>query len=168
MPETEPKNLAMTFQLNEAILTFLCQKMGEVIRPIIAQELQRPIDSIRTQKAIPLQPLSPDPISSGLDLPLEERPKAAKAKEDIKAKTLERQGLIDTKRLAVMLSIAPRTLWRLQNEKAIPEPVRLGKRVLWREVEILAWLEEGCPAGGKWDSISKRAVREYEMARRPR
>jgi predicted DNA-binding transcriptional regulator AlpA len=173
MRETESKpderSLAMTFQVNEAILTLLCQKIGEVIRPIIAQEIQLAMGSVSPHKATaPSQPTSPDPISSGLDLPLEERTKAATAKEDIKAKSFERQGLIDSKGLAQMFSIAPRTLWRLQSEKAIPEPIRLGKRVLWREVEILAWMDEGCPAGGKWHLIRKRAIRDYEMARRTR
>lgn len=172
--KTTVKGLAMTVELNEAVLFLLCQKMGEIVQHVVGQEMAK-LQNILQQTVPPPRPPEPplpaktppaDPIHTGLDLPLEERVKAATAKENIKQQALERQGLIDVDRTAKLLCVCRRTIFRLSSEKAIPQPVHIGTRTRWREIEILAWINEGCPNGRNWDSIRTRAIRDYEMSRR--
>lgn len=48
-------------------------------------------------------------------------------------------------RLALMMNISTRTLWRLLSAKKILEPVRIGGSVRWRLQEVQRWVTEGCP-----------------------
>lgn len=66
-------------------------------------------------------------------------------------KVPEKAGLlIDVKTTAKLLNISGRHLYRLIAEKAVPEPVRLGKLNRWRLGELLAWIEAGCPPQHLW------------------
>lgn len=58
--------------------------------------------------------------------------------------------LIDAKTFANLLSISSRTLSRLIDLKAVPIPVRLGRLVRWRLVEVLEWIEADCPPQKSW------------------
>jgi len=58
--------------------------------------------------------------------------------------------LIDVKTTAKLLNISGRHLYRLADEKAIPEPVRLGRLIRWRLGELLAWIDAGCPPQRQW------------------
>lgn len=43
-----------------------------------------------------------------------------------------------------------RSLWRtLLSAGQTPEPIRLGRRVLWRRTDIEAWIAAGCPSREK-------------------
>jgi predicted DNA-binding transcriptional regulator AlpA len=52
--------------------------------------------------------------------------------------------LITARKLAQLLEISPRTLWRLKSAGRLPAPVRLGGAVRWRLDEVRAWIAGGC------------------------
>lgn len=54
--------------------------------------------------------------------------------------------LIDAARLASMLSVSPRTLYRLKEKGHLPEPIRLGGSVRWRRGDVEQWILDGCPS----------------------
>ena len=53
--------------------------------------------------------------------------------------------LVSAEKLAELLDISIRTLWRLRAAGKLPVPVRLGGSVRWRVHEISDWIEKGCP-----------------------
>lgn len=58
--------------------------------------------------------------------------------------------LIDTKRVSALLNVSPRTVFRLNQEKAMPEPIKIGNKVQWRIREIIEWVEADCPPRKFW------------------
>lgn len=62
--------------------------------------------------------------------------------------------LIDAKTFAQLLSISSRTLSRLIDLKAIPQPVNLGRLIRWRLSEVLEWIEADCPPQRNWSRKS--------------
>jgi prophage regulatory protein len=54
--------------------------------------------------------------------------------------------LLTAGKLAHLLNISVRTLWRLRAEDKIPAPIRVGGSVRWRMRDIEAWIAKGCPA----------------------
>ena len=47
-----------------------------------------------------------------------------------------------------------RTLWYdLKNAGRIPEPIRLGRRTVWRVDEIQKWMMAGCPGLDRWQRM---------------
>jgi prophage regulatory protein len=60
--------------------------------------------------------------------------------------TEERQSLlVSADRLAGLLQVSTRTLWRLLSAGKLPKPIRLGGSVRWRLDEIGKWIDNGCP-----------------------
>lgn len=55
------------------------------------------------------------------------------------------EELIDAVKLASMLSVSARTLYRLRRRGYLPSPIQLGGSVRWRLAEIELWIAEGCP-----------------------
>ena len=53
--------------------------------------------------------------------------------------------LIPAEKVAEMLGISKRTLWRLLSAEKLPEPIRLGSVVRWNKEEIEQWVGDGCP-----------------------
>ncbi len=53
--------------------------------------------------------------------------------------------LIPADRVALMMNISTRTLWRLVSAKKIVEPVRIGGSVRWNIADVHRWVAEGCP-----------------------
>lgn len=59
--------------------------------------------------------------------------------------------LIDKKVMSELLNVSSRTLSRLDDLQAIPEPIRLGGSMIrWRLAELLAWMDAGCPLRRNW------------------
>lgn len=54
--------------------------------------------------------------------------------------------LVTVKAVAGMLSVSQRQVWKLYASGRIPAPVRLGRSVRWRRLEIEEWVAAGCPA----------------------
>lgn len=64
-------------------------------------------------------------------------------------------ALLDARKAAAMCSVS-RSLWlAMHNSGRIPLPVRLGRRVLWRKEELLAWIRAGCPSRQIWHAGSR-------------
>lgn len=53
--------------------------------------------------------------------------------------------LITADELATLLGLSARTVWRMHSAGRLPAPVKLGRAVRWRQKEIDAWIEAGCP-----------------------
>ena len=67
---------------------------------------------------------------------------------------------VDAREAARLCGIG-RTSWLTRYHAGqTPEPVRLGRRVLWRVRELAAWLDAGCPPRHNWQwPSSSRAGR---------
>lgn len=52
---------------------------------------------------------------------------------------------LSAKALATMLSLSPRTVWRLRAQGALPKPLKIGGAIRWRSSDIVLWQEKGCP-----------------------
>ena len=53
--------------------------------------------------------------------------------------------LLPASRVAKMLQVSTRTLWRLLAADKIINPVKLGRSVRWRKDELMKWIAAGCP-----------------------
>ena len=67
---------------------------------------------------------------------------------------LERQGrlLLDGEEMADFLGVERKTVQQLVYTDRIPLPVSLGlgKCLRWSVIELLEWVEAGCPGRGAW------------------
>jgi predicted DNA-binding transcriptional regulator AlpA len=56
--------------------------------------------------------------------------------------------LIDTRQVAKMLMVSARTIFAMQRDGRMPQPVRIGRAIRWSYEGIKAWVDAGCPAEG--------------------
>jgi predicted DNA-binding transcriptional regulator AlpA len=71
------------------------------------------------------------------------------------SKDLAQPLLVDAGTAASMCGIG-RTLWYdLRSAGRVPEPIRLGRRRLWRVDELQAWIAAGCPGQNRWEQMNK-------------
>ena len=54
--------------------------------------------------------------------------------------------LIDVSRIARLLDVSTRTVWRMVRRGELHGPFKVGGGTRWRRVDIDRWLDEGCPA----------------------
>lgn len=66
--------------------------------------------------------------------------------------------VVDAKRLAELLAVGLRTVRTWDAAGKLPEPLRIGGRVVWRLDELRAWLDAGAPDRKTWAAI--RAARK--------
>jgi len=59
---------------------------------------------------------------------------------------------ISAKRLAKMLDVSLRQIWRLKSAGKLPKPLRIGGSVRWNRQEIVNWFEAGCPDCRTWEA----------------
>ena len=85
-----------------------------------------------------------------LRLHLPEAPATSKAKVELAPLT------VDAKRLARLLGQSLRTIRTWDASGKLPQPLRIGGRVVWRLEEINAWLEAGAPRRTEWNAIRKQ------------
>jgi len=52
--------------------------------------------------------------------------------------------LIDVGELAKMMSLSPRTVWRLANCGKLPAPLKIGGSRRWKRQSIIDFIEGGC------------------------
>jgi prophage regulatory protein len=50
------------------------------------------------------------------------------------------QRMIDVREVATILSVSTRTVWRLISRGEIPQPIRFGRNVRWRQIDIESWI----------------------------
>jgi predicted DNA-binding transcriptional regulator AlpA len=66
---------------------------------------------------------------------------------------------------AANLAGVSRAHWhRLRAAGKLPPPIRLGRKVLWRRLEIIAWVEKGCPDGPTWAAMTAAAGRRLRVS----
>ena len=78
----------------------------------------------------------------------------ATVRTETKASESERLALAATE-VAELLGISARHVWKLHASGQLPQPVRLGRSVRWNRVELVRWLEAGCPARDKWQGMQE-------------
>lgn len=49
--------------------------------------------------------------------------------------------MVDCAEVAAILGISTRTVWRLIASHELPEPLRIGRSVRWRLIDIERWIE---------------------------
>lgn len=63
--------------------------------------------------------------------------------------------LLNIAGVSQLLGVSRSHVKRLRASGRLPDPVRLGHRVLWRVDEIDAWVQAGCPAASQWRTMRK-------------
>lgn len=66
---------------------------------------------------------------------------------------MQMEALIDAQMLAEKLNVHAVTIRKWQLSGKIPAPVRIGRAVKWRLVEIDAWIKASCPPRSKWEAV---------------
>jgi predicted DNA-binding transcriptional regulator AlpA len=66
--------------------------------------------------------------------------------------------VVDARRLAEMLCVSTRTVRTWDAGGRLPSPLRIGRRVVWRFAEVLAWIDSGAPCRQVWEA--RRASRK--------
>jgi predicted DNA-binding transcriptional regulator AlpA len=61
--------------------------------------------------------------------------------------------LLSAKTLARMLSLSVRSVWRLRAGQKLPEPVRVGGAIRWRQTDIERWAAMGCPGRKEFETF---------------
>lgn len=65
----------------------------------------------------------------------------------------ELQPLLVTARQAAQLCAKSLRTWRTWDAAGwIPQPVRIGRSVLWRADELKLWVQAGCPRREEWEA----------------
>lgn len=76
--------------------------------------------------------------------------------------------LVDAKEAANLCRLGLSTWWRFVAGGKTPAPVRIGRAVRWRRDELLAWVDAGCPARSRWESLWPSGGRRGTHNRRDR
>ena len=61
--------------------------------------------------------------------------------------------LLDARAAAGLCGVSRSHFLAMHSAGKVPLPVRLGRRTLWRGVEMAAWIEAGCPARDRWHTM---------------
>lgn len=70
--------------------------------------------------------------------------------------------LLSKKNLASQLSISQRKVDDMNTRHLIPEPVRIGRLVRWREDDIRLWVELRCPNRSTFEA--EKAARSAQQS----
>lgn len=60
--------------------------------------------------------------------------------------------LLTAKDVSARLRISQRQVWKLYSAARLPEPVRLGRCVRWRQADIDEWVRLGCPSRERFEA----------------
>jgi len=63
--------------------------------------------------------------------------------------------LLSAKDAAKLIGISRSLFYTLNAEGKIPHPTKLGRRVLWKKSELIAWVEADCPNRLAWEESQK-------------
>ena len=59
--------------------------------------------------------------------------------------------LLDAEQVGLQLGVSRSTIYRLDAEGRLPQPVHLGRLTRWRREELAQWVQAGCPSRGRWE-----------------
>lgn len=65
-------------------------------------------------------------------------------------------ALLTAHQVAQILNISIRTLWRLKSAGQLPETLRVGNSVRWRNEDLRKWIEQGCQTPIPRDNSPRR------------
>lgn len=57
--------------------------------------------------------------------------------------------------VAKLLVCSTKTIYRLTEQKRIPQPVRIGRMIRWPRSSIEYWIMKGCPVPTKEQNLSQ-------------
>lgn len=57
---------------------------------------------------------------------------------------IETAGFITLAEFANLLKVSNRTMRRYLSAGRLPAPIRLGRMLRWKLIEVLKWIETGC------------------------
>lgn len=60
---------------------------------------------------------------------------------------------------AFLLGVSSSMFRKLHRTGSLPQPCRLGRRVLWNPEELAAWVDAGCPPRDRWQCVRKEVKR---------
>lgn len=63
------------------------------------------------------------------------------------------QSLIKAETVGKRLAVSKRQVFRLDSSGRIPEPVRIGASVRWRQSDIQRWIDLDCPDRKTFESM---------------
>ena len=96
--------------------------------------------------------------ATSLGTPARAEPAEPKRKVDLIAPLL----IPDT--VAAALAGVSRAHWqRLRSAGKLPPSIKLGRKVLWRRLEIEEWIATGCPDAKVWAAMQAAAGRRLKM-----
>lgn len=64
--------------------------------------------------------------------------------------------LADAKAVAALLGLCVRSVRSMDASGKLPQPLRIGGRVLWRVSELHQWIEAGAPDRKTWNALRRR------------
>lgn len=70
------------------------------------------------------------------------------------AKSAIAPELLNAKQTAAFLNIGQTAFYELRQKSLIPEPIKLGKRNMWRRTELSDWIAAGCPKRAVWEQVN--------------
>jgi predicted DNA-binding transcriptional regulator AlpA len=148
--------------LTEEFFQYLDQSINTAVRTAVSEamkELQTNLPQL--QSTTSTQPAHPRPVCA--DITPEDQQKAAEALADrgLKLGLKDGQTMIDYKVLARLLDVSPRTIYSLVADAKvhqyiatgrIPLPIKLGLGGCprWSVLELLEWVQAGCPRRTQW------------------
>ncbi|HBE69990.1 MAG TPA: hypothetical protein DDW52_17730 [Planctomycetaceae bacterium] len=148
-----------TNQFSEAVslLGDALQQIARSAPKMLEDSVGRAIDrsGIRTNSPSPSSPTTAGTVLTGSD-----KAKATELRDAYLLGKLPEDGglLVGTKQVSALLNISSRTISRLIQEKAMPNPIKLGNRTQWRLREIIEWVEADCPPQRHWNYSEGRGT----------
>ncbi|HEG43600.1 MAG TPA: DNA-binding protein [Phycisphaerales bacterium] len=74
----------------------------------------------------------------------------------LKGTEMVNQQLVDVKKLAEVLSVSIRQVFRLKAENKIPAPMKIGGSIRWKRSEIERWMEWDCPGRETFEAMKQK------------
>lgn len=138
-------------------ISAIVEQFRQVVEKTVADQLDKLRLEIQESKrqSPPSEPQAIVP--GGTQLATSERLKAADLRTAILLGKIPKDTglLIDVKTMAKLLNVSAHMIYRLADRQAAPRPVRLGSLVRWRLVEVIEWVDSGCPSKWQWPRHGK-------------
>ena len=77
----------------------------------------------------------------------------------------EQSWLISVAEAARMCGVSRAMMYQLVHSKAIPQPIKIGKRTLFSREVLEMWTRLQCPHGAKMESLVNSAIRKRARKR---
>ena len=136
---------AIHFQIGATLDGDTTRKMIEWMEQAIERAVQQGTQrALKVAKKCAVENEPPSPKRTPLEAPQDALLPGQNPPEDMRL-------LIDLKEAARLLKLSPRTIWRMQSSKVMPDPIRIGRAVRWRYEGLKVWVVAGCPPQEEWE-----------------